>query len=49
MAQSVAQDIAAVNVAGNDIARGSHQVQESASELSKLAEQLRNMVQAFKV
>ena len=49
VAQSVAQDIAAVNVAGNDIARGSHQVQESASELSKLAEQLRNMVQAFKV
>ncbi len=49
VAQSVAQDIAAVNVAGNDIARGSHQVQESAGELSKLAEQLRNMVQAFKV
>ncbi len=49
VAQSVAQDIAAVNVAGNDIARGSHQVQESASELSKLAEQLRTMVQAFKV
>ncbi len=49
VSQSVAQDIAAVNVAGNDIARGSHQVQESASELSKLAEQLRTMVQAFKV
>lgn len=46
---SVAQDISAVNKAGNDIARGSLQVQSSAVELSTLAEQLRGMVQAFKV
>ncbi|MBI5946248.1 MAG: methyl-accepting chemotaxis protein [Chloroflexi bacterium] len=47
--QSVAQDISAVNKAGNEIAHGSQQVQASASELSQLAEQLRSMVQAFKV
>jgi len=47
--QSVAQDISAVNRAGNEIARGSQQVQASAAELSNLAEQLRNMVYAFKV
>ncbi|HMZ08754.1 MAG TPA: methyl-accepting chemotaxis protein, partial [Anaerolineales bacterium] len=49
VAQSVAQDISAVNRAGNEIAHGSKQVQASASELSSLAEQLRNMVYAFKV
>lgn len=49
VAKSVAQDISAVNRAGNDIARGSQQVQSSAIELSNLAEQLRSMVQAFKV
>jgi len=49
VAQSVAQDISAVNRAGNEIAHGSQQVQSSALELSNLAEQLRSMVQAFKV
>ena len=49
VSHSVAQDISAVNKAGNDIARGSQQVQSSAVELSTLAEQLRGMVQAFKV
>ncbi len=49
VAQSVAADISAVNSAGNEIASGSHQVQASANELSHLAEQLRGMVQAFKV
>lgn len=49
VSQSVAQDISAVNKAGNEIARGSQQVQSSAVELSTLAEQLRGMVQAFKI
>lgn len=49
VSQSVAKDISAVNAAGNEIAHGSQQVQASASELSQLAEQLRSMVQAFKV
>ncbi len=49
VSHSVAQDISAVNKAGNEIARGSLQVQSSAVELSTLAEQLRSMVQAFKV
>lgn len=47
--QAVAQDIGAVHAAGSEIANGSLQVQSSAAELSKLAEQLRGMVQAFRV
>lgn len=47
--QMVARDISAVNMAGNDIAEGSRQVQSSALELSNLSEQLRNMLQGFKV
>jgi len=47
--QSVAQDISAVDKAGSEITHGSQQVQASASELSQLAEQLRSMVQAFKL
>ena len=49
VSQSVARDIATVNQAAGDIASGSEQVLTSAAELSKLAEELRGLVSAFKV
>lgn len=49
VSKSMAQDIAEVNVAAGDIRDGGQQVQASASELSKLAEQLKSMVGQFKV
>jgi methyl-accepting chemotaxis protein len=49
VAQSVAKDISSVSMAGANINNGSQQVQSSAQELSRLAEQLRGMVLSFKV
>jgi methyl-accepting chemotaxis protein len=49
VAQAVARDISGVSMAGMNINNGSQQVQSSAQELSRLAEQLRGMVLSFKV
>ena len=49
VAQSVAQDIGAVGIASQEITSGSGQVKNSASELSQLAEGLRQMVAMFQV
>jgi methyl-accepting chemotaxis protein len=48
-AQSVAQDMATVKQAAGEMASGSEQTLTSASELSKLAEDLRGMVSRFRV
>ena len=45
----MAQDIASVNAAAGEIREGGEQVQASAMELSRLAEQLKEMVSQFKV
>ncbi len=47
--RSVASDIAAVNEAAGSMASGSEQTLTSAAELSKLAEDLRQMVARFRV
>jgi methyl-accepting chemotaxis protein len=49
VAQTVAQDISGVSMAGVNITDGSQQVLSSAQELSRLAEQLRSMVLGFKL
>jgi methyl-accepting chemotaxis protein len=49
VAQSVARDIAGVSSAGKEMNDGSSQVHTSSTELSRLAEQLRGMVEQFKV
>jgi methyl-accepting chemotaxis protein len=49
VSQSIAKDIAAVNVTVAEISHGGQQVQSSATELSKLAEQLKGLVTQFKV
>lgn len=49
VSKSIAHDIAGVNQAVADIEQGSEHVQASASELSKLAEQLGAQVAQFKV
>ncbi len=48
VSRSIAEDIAHVNVSINEIAGGGIQVQTSASNLSKLAAELKNMVAQFK-
>jgi methyl-accepting chemotaxis protein len=48
VSHSIAQDIAAVNVTVSEIAYGGEQVQASAAELSRLAEQLKELVGKFK-
>ncbi len=49
VAQSIAQDISRVNETIGEISRGEEHIQASSNELSKLAEQLRVMVQRFQV
>ncbi len=49
VSKSIASDVAAVNSAVGEIRQGGEQVQVSAGELSKLAEQLKGMVEQFKV
>ena len=46
---SIARDIAGVNAAATDIRQGGEQVQSSAAELTKLAEQLGAQVAQFRV
>ncbi|WP_051283817.1 methyl-accepting chemotaxis protein [Desulforegula conservatrix] len=48
VSRSIAEDIAHVNVSIGEIAGGGIQVQTSASDLSKLAEELKNLVAQFK-
>jgi methyl-accepting chemotaxis protein len=45
----MAQDIAGISAAVGDIRQGGEQVEASATELSKLAEQLKTTVDRFKV
>jgi methyl-accepting chemotaxis protein len=49
VSKSMARDIAGVSTAVGEIRQGGEQVQTSATELSKLAEQLNGMVAQFKV
>ncbi|MBK7142529.1 MAG: methyl-accepting chemotaxis protein [bacterium] len=49
VSRSTAQDIAAVNSATGEIRSGGEQVRTSASQLSSLSEQLRDLVGQFKV
>lgn len=49
VSQSIAEDVAAVNVTVDEIRQGNGQVQDSAAKLSELAEQLDVMVKKFKV
>jgi len=49
VSQGIAREIAGVNQASGEMTTGSTQVQTSAGELSKLAEQLKGMVGRFKV
>ena len=49
VSKSMAQDIAGVNAAAGEIRDGGEQVQASAMELSRLAEQLKALVGQFKV
>ncbi len=49
VSKSIASDVAAVNASVGEIRQGGEQVQISAGELSKLSEQLRGMVEKFKV
>jgi methyl-accepting chemotaxis protein len=49
VSKSIAQDVAGVNVAVGEIRQGGEQVQGSAAELSKLAEQLKLQVGQFKI
>jgi methyl-accepting chemotaxis protein len=49
VSKDIAQDITAVDSITNDIRAGGEQVQVSAVELSKLAEQLKGLVGHFKV
>ncbi len=49
VAQSVARDINGVSMAGNEINTASSQVKISVSDLSKLAENLRQMVSQFRI
>lgn len=48
VSQSVAKDVAAVNRAAGDISSGSSQVFDHASDLSKLAANLKSLVEQFK-
>ena len=49
VSKSIAQDIAGVSSAVDEIRQGGEQVQVSAAELSRLAEQLKSLVAQFKV
>ena len=49
VSKSIAQDVAGVNVAVGEIRQGGEQVQGSAVELSKLAEELKLQVGQFKI
>ncbi len=49
VSKSIACDITMVNAAVNEIQRGGKQVEASAAELSKLAEQLRCTIEQFKI
>jgi hemerythrin-like metal-binding protein len=49
VAKSMAQDLAGVNSAADEIRSGGEQVQASAAELSRLAEQLKGLVGQFKI
>ena len=49
VSKSIARDIAGVNTAVADIRQGGEQVQSSAAELSKLAEQLGAQVAQFRM
>jgi len=49
VSQSVARDIASVNQAASDMASGSEQVLTSSGQLSKLAEELQQMVGKFRI
>jgi methyl-accepting chemotaxis protein len=49
VSHSIAQDIAGVNLAVSDLRLGGEQVQASAAELSKLAEDLGAQVSRFKI
>jgi methyl-accepting chemotaxis protein len=49
VSRDIAQDITAVDGITGDIRAGGEQVQASAEELSKLAEQLKGLVGQFKV
>jgi methyl-accepting chemotaxis protein len=49
VSKSMAQDIAGVDAAAGEIRSGGEQVQSSAAELSRLAEQLKSLVGQFKV
>ncbi len=49
VSKTMAEDVAGVNAAAGEIRAGGEQVQTSAAELSKLAEQLKGLVGQFKV
>jgi methyl-accepting chemotaxis protein len=49
VSRSMAQDIAGVDNAAGDIRSGGEQVRASASELSKLSEHLKSLVEQFRV
>ena len=49
VSRTMAQDIAGVDTAAGEIRSGGEQVQASAAELSKLSEQLKSLVEQFKV
>lgn len=49
VAGSITQDIAGVNVASNDITNRSQQVKSSADQLQNLANELRDIVNTFKI
>ena len=49
VSKTIAQDIAMVNTRVDEISRGGQQVQQSATELSKLASHLEEMMKKFKV
>lgn len=49
VSKTIAEDVAGVNAAVGEIRSGGEQVQSSAAELSKLAEQLKELVTQFKV
>jgi methyl-accepting chemotaxis protein len=48
VASSIAEDIAGVNMASNDISNGSNNVKSSAEGLLRLAEELSQLVGNFK-
>ncbi len=49
VSKTMAEDVAGVNAAAGEIRAGGEQVQASAAELSQLAEQLKEMVEKFKI